>query len=284
MKLLHYRADAPAVLLVLAVTAAQLTIFFLVDSTGLAILLVALLMMVQVSSGAICHNHHHTNTFTVKWLNRVYEVLMYLQTGTSPYSWTLHHNIGHHHHYLEPDKDPARWLHPDGRMMNRWYFDLYNAVMIYPEIKRIGQDFPVLYRRFKIMFVLANLPLLALFLIDPLRCLIVFILPMAILLVLLLDNTWGQHAGTSLEDDLVASRNVELQLYNLTSWNLGYHTAHHMAPGLHWSKLPELHAKVRHRIPDELITNTYFLQWVPGQELRRRRKAWQNAWRQFRMP
>lgn len=260
MSLLKYRQDAVAVLLVFAVMVAQLAIFFVVESHLIAAVWVALLLGIQVSSGAICHNHHHVNTFRVKWLNRLYEVVMYLQTGTSPYSWTLHHNIGHHGHYLEPDKDPAAWIKPDGSMMTRIGFDLVNAAKIYPEIMKIGEDYPVLYEKFKRMFVLANLPLLAFLMLDPVRSLIVFIIPMALLLIILLDNTWGQHAGTDLDDHYVASRNVELPLYNLTSWNLGYHTAHHLLPGIHWSKLPEVHAKIRDRIPPELITRNPLIQ------------------------
>lgn len=266
MSLFRYRADMPAVVLVLLVFAAQLYLFFAVDSHLLAIGGVALLFGIQVSSGAICHNHHHVNTFRIKWLNRAYEVLLYLQTGTSPYSWTIHHNIGHHRHYLDPHEDPAPWKHRDGTMMSRLYFDVVNAARIYPEIMRIGRDHPILYRKFKRMFVLANLPLLALLLLDPVRTLIIFVIPMLLLLVLLLDNTWGQHAGTGLDNHFEASRNVELKLYNLTSWNLGYHTAHHMLPGLHWSKLPELHGRIRDRIPPQLITNTFFLQWLPEKE------------------
>ena len=160
MSLMRYRADIPAVLLVLAVMAAQFSIFFLVDSHWMALGLVTLLLGVQVSSGAICHNHHHVNTFRVRWLNRLYEVVMYLQTGTSPFSWTLHHNIGHHRHYLDQEKDPASWREADGSVMNRIKFDVLNAARIYPEIVRIGRDHPQLYRRIKGMFVLANIPLL----------------------------------------------------------------------------------------------------------------------------
>ena len=118
------------------------------------------------------------------------------------------------------------------------------------------------------MFVLANIPLLVCLLIDPLRSLIVFIGPMVLLLLVLLDNTYGQHAGTGTENHYVASRNVELPLYNLTSWNLGFHTAHHLLPGLHWSKLPELHGQIRDRIPEELIVDTMLLQWEPGRQQR----------------
>lgn len=268
MSIIRYRADIPAVALVLGVFSAQLGIFFLVDSHWLAIGWMLLLSALQVSCGAICHNHHHVRTFRHNVLNRLYECILYLQTGTSPFSWTIHHNIGHHGHYLDPQEDPSGWQHADGTMMSRWYYSLYNSLRVYPEIIRIGRQHPPVYRKFKRMFVIANIPLVLLLALDPVRTLIVFVVPMALQILLLLDNTYGQHAGTETHDHHVASRNVELPLYNLTSWNLGYHTAHHMHPGLHWSRLPEVHEKIRNRIPPELITNTYFLQWLPEKEQR----------------
>jgi beta-carotene hydroxylase len=36
------------------------------------------------------------------------------------------------------------------------------------------------------------------------------------------------------------------------TFNSGYHTAHHVNPGLHWSRLPEFHHQLRDRIPAEL--------------------------------
>lgn len=256
--LFRHRADIPAALFIVAVLALQLAIFFLVDDPVDAIGWVVLLMLAQVSSGAICHNHHHVNIFTRRPLNRLLEVVMYLQTGTSPMSWTLHHNIGHHHEYLNPQRDPSAWLHPDGRPMARLYYDLVNAAMIYPQIWRIGRDYPQLFARFLRWFVISNLVLLGFFLIDPLMTLIVFIVPMAILLVLLLDNTYLQHSGLELDDHLVASRSVENRLYNLSSWNLGFHAAHHLRPGIHWTELPALHARIRPQLPAHLITTSLF--------------------------
>jgi beta-carotene hydroxylase len=266
MSIIRYPADRPAVAQVIAVLGAQLWIFFAVESHWAALGLVLLLGGLQVSCGAICHNHHHVKTFRVDWLNRLYESVLYLQTGTSPFSWTIHHNIGHHGHYLEPHEDPSGWQHRDGRMMGRLFYCLYNSARVYPEIMRIGRQYPAVYRRFKIMFVIANIPLVAFLAMDATRTLIVFVGPMIAQILLLLDNTYGQHAGTGTDSHYHASRNVELPLYNLTSWNLGYHTAHHLHPGVHWSELPALHEKIRDRIPEELITNTYLLQWVPGRE------------------
>lgn len=269
LSVFRHRADIPAVLYVAAVFALQLSVFFAVESLWAVAACAFLLTIAQVSCGAICHNHHHVNVFTVRPLNRLFEVVLYLQTGTSPYSWTLHHNIGHHHGYLHPATDPAAWRHPDGRNMSRLYYDFVQAARIYPEIWKIGAQHPVLFKRFLRMLVVSNLLLLGFVWLDPVRASILFVLPMVTLLVMLLDNTFLQHSGLALDNHLVASRNVENRLYNLTSWNLGYHAAHHMHPGVHWTELPELHAKIRAEIPSYLITTSVF--GLPSTEERRLR-------------
>lgn len=260
MPLYRHRADIYPSLLILTVFTAQLTLLFSDLSPLRTAGFVALLALSQVSAGAICHNHHHLNTFTRPNLNRLLEVLMYLQTGTSPFSWTLHHNIGHHGRYLDQTRDPSTWQLPDGRMMARLHYDLYNSVMIYPQIWRIGREFPALFARFKRWFVISNLVLLGLLLVDPVKAAIIFLLPMSLMLVVLLDNTYLQHSGLETDDHHHASRNILHPLYNFTSFNLGYHTAHHMHPGLHWTLLPEVHAQIAHRIPRGLISHRLFPQ------------------------
>lgn len=256
MSVFRHRADLPAALLVFGVFAIQLWAFFTLRDPWTLAAVVALLMLVQVSCGAVCHNHHHVNLFTRPGLNRLLEVVMYLQTGTSPYSWTIHHNIGHHHDYLDQSRDPSRWQEPDGRTMGRLKYDFYNAALIYPEIWKIGRAHPVLFARFRRWLWISNAVLLGFVAWDPVNALIVFVAPMALMLVVLLDNTYQQHSGLSTDSHYLASRNVEHPLYNLTSWNLGYHTAHHLYPGIHWSELPALHARIRARIPDVLVSRS----------------------------
>jgi fatty acid desaturase len=44
----------------------------------------------------------------------------------------------------------------------------------------------------------------------------------------------------------------------MVTGNLGYHTAHHYKQGVHWSKLPALHEKIKDKIPDNLIKAAWF--------------------------
>jgi fatty acid desaturase len=48
------------------------------------------------------------------------------------------------------------------------------------------------------------------------------------------------------------SRNFVGKLGNYLTFNAGYHTAHHEQPGLHWTKLPALHARLAPRIDPRL--------------------------------
>jgi hypothetical protein len=107
--LLRYRADLWCLALVGAVLLGQLALFFLAPSLGWAALGVAALFPLQSVTIACVHNHHHKPVFTAGWLNRLYEMVLFLQTGLPPYLMTLHHNLGHHHHYLTPEKDTLCW-------------------------------------------------------------------------------------------------------------------------------------------------------------------------------
>lgn len=256
MRIYRHWQDILPSLYVLAVLALQLWLFFTIDQIGYLALAGFLMLFPYTTCGAVCHNHHHVNTFTVAWMNRLLECMMFWQTGTSPLSWTLHHNIGHHQLYLDQSQDPANWREADGRLMSRFKYDVWNALKIYPEICRIGEQHPVLYARFRRWLWLASAPVLVFLALWPLKTLIFFLLPMAFMLVLLLDNTWFQHSGLSTESHFVASRNILNRFYNLSSLNLGYHTAHHYLPGMHWSQLPELHARIAQQIPPELVSSS----------------------------
>jgi len=85
-----------------------------------------------------------------------------------------------------------------------------------------------------------------------------FIVPGMLTLLHTCWATYEHHAGNHPTSHFDASVNRVHRLFNVLSWNLGYHTAHHLRPGVHWSLLPELHAEIRERIPEHQILRTFW--------------------------
>lgn len=247
--LYRYKEDRLPSVIVLGIFTVQLITFFVADSLWTVAGVMLVLLSLSALPGSIAHNHHHVPTFLSPWLNRVYEVVLFLETGVVPYAWTLHHNLGHHKDYLDQDKDPANWRLPDGRVMSRVRYDVVGALRIYPEIWRIGRAYPELFRRFKVWGTISLLVLGVFVALDPVRALVLFIVPMPVMYLGLLDNTYMQHSDMDTSSHFTASRNTTSRLYNLISWNLGYHTAHHLKPHVHWSRLPALDAVLVARMP-----------------------------------
>jgi len=249
----RHPVDAVPVACMLGVFALQTAVFLHVHQPLHVLAAVALLFPVQVNFAGMCHNHHHLNTFRHRLPNRVFEIVMFLQLGMLPYGYTLHHNIGHHRHYRDQVLDSNRWRRPDGRPMGSWEFAWRLVLDMYPAVVRIGRRHPAVFRRFKRMAWVCAAVVAGFLAVDPVNAFGVFLLPLPFALLLQAQATHHQHAGLALDDPLRASRSVTDRLYNLRTLNLGYHTAHHLRPRLHWSKLPALHARLAAHIPPELV-------------------------------
>jgi fatty acid desaturase len=72
--------------------------------------------------------------------------------------------------------------------------------------------------------------------------------------------TYEHHSGLNVNNEFEASFNNLNRWYNLFTGNLGYHTAHHHRGGLHWSKLPKLHAQIADKIPEHLVRHSWVKQ------------------------
>lgn len=249
----RYPVDVFPTAAILAVFAAQIAVVACARSPFQILAALVVLFPLQLNFAGMCHNHHHLSTFRRPWLNRAFEVVMWLQLGMLPYGYTLHHNIGHHRYYLDQTTDSNRWRRRDGRAMTSWEFALVLCLRMYPEVLRIGRRHPVLRRKFLRMAAVCALVHVALLVWAPLGAFLVFVLPLPFALLLQAQATYGQHAGLNGHDHLTASRSVVDRAYNLRTLNLGYHAAHHLRPGLHWSRLPAYHATIASRLPPDLV-------------------------------
>jgi fatty acid desaturase len=217
--------------------------------------------------GHICawnHHHQHVPTFRQPVLNRLLEVVYALQTGITSGTWELHHSIGHHMNYLDQSKDESRWQTADGKVMSELWYTLEVGATAYPRAFVVGLKRPAQLKRFLWMGALTLVVLTALIVLKPVASLVLFATPMVFGLFFTAWATYSHHSGLSTDSHFEASRNILHRGYNLLTGNLGYHTAHHYKPGLHWSELPALHAKIADQIPESCYLTPGF-PWTLGQ-------------------
>ncbi|WP_216825052.1 fatty acid desaturase family protein [Agarilytica rhodophyticola] len=249
----RYPADRLPVAIILTFSIVDFCLYFMVDTVW--ILAVFWLVMI-IPKGKICawnHHHQHTPTFKPKVLNRILEFFYALHTGVTTNLWLLHHVLGHHQNYLDQSKDESRWRRESGETMGEIEYTLNVAATAYPRGFEVGRRYPKLQKHFLFYSALTFAIVAFLVWLKPLPALFLFVLPMICGLVLTSWATYEHHSDLDTDNPFEASRNNLNRFYNITTGNLGYHTAHHYKQGVHWSRLPELHEKIKDKIPPHLI-------------------------------
>ena len=252
-------ADRIPVFLVLMSSAIDFTVYFLVDNIWW---LMSYMVLMIIPKGVICawnHHHQHTLTFRAKPLNRILEYFYALHTGVTTDLWVLHHVLGHHRNFLVQTRDESGWKRADGKKMSALEYTLTIAGTAYYRGYLVGKNFPRVQRNFLLYSTLVALGVASLCWLRFVPALFVFLLPMAISLLFTAWVTYDHHAGLDTDNAFEASYNNTNRFFNLLTGNLGYHTAHHYRPGVHWSRLPELHERIKHQIPPDLIRNARFV-------------------------
>ena len=252
MLFFRYQEDIIPVTIFLSYFILDLYVFFVAED----IRFVALWMVLGIYPKAIIcawnHHHQHLHTFTTPLLNRLLEIVYTFQTGLSSNAWVLHHVLGHHRHYLDQAQDEARWQDVQGRKMGVIHFSLVTALTVYPRCYQMGKRFPQHQRVFLGMGGIMLMLLAFLFYWNWVNATLLFLLPMMISIYNTVWHTYYHHAGLDTDNDLEASYNILEKWYNWVTGNLGYHTAHHMNMGLHWSRLPEYHERIKDGISPQL--------------------------------
>ena len=257
--MIRHPADRWPVTIILMLTLLDFLMYFLVDNIWV---LMTYFVLMIIPKGCICawnHHHQHTKTFKSTFMNRLLEMSYALHTGVTTNLWLLHHVFGHHHNYLDQTKDESRWKREDGSTMGELEYTLNVAATAYYRGYLVGKRYPHHYRTHLIYTILAAAIVTSLVIYQPMQAIWLFVLPMIVGLLITAWATYDHHAGLDSEDDFEASYNTMNPAFNLMTGNLGYHTAHHYKQGVHWSELPALHEKIKHRIPAELYrTGTYW--------------------------
>jgi fatty acid desaturase len=205
--------------------------------------------------GWICswnHHHQHVKFFHPAWANRLIELIMGLHTGIVGEAWVLHHTLGHHLNYLDQSKDESAWQDDKGNLMSRLTYTVKVGTLAYPTALNVGRQHPKSHRKLIENMVLTASVLGLFAWVNWVNTLIIFVFPMIALLYLTVYVTYDHHAGLDEQDPYQATYNITDRWYNFFTCNLGYHTAHHVQCGRHWSELPKFHDEIKDKIPAHL--------------------------------
>ena len=194
----------------------------------------------------IKHNHIHYRTFSSRPWNRMFDYLLGFCTGQPTTAIIPVHNE-RHHAQNHSDQDCVRSTSVNFRMnwLNLLAFPVVAVRNVYrvktADFQRWRNDKPAMYRRL-LHERLAVVGFIAVLLVLDWRATLLYCA------VPWLCGQWGivainllQHQDCDHHSDFDHSRNVTGRFINWLFLNNGFHTAHHLRPALHWSRLPEFH-------------------------------------------
>jgi beta-carotene hydroxylase len=226
-------------------------------------------------SGAIAHNHNHSPTFANKRMNVFFGNWISLIYGFPTFAWIPTHNLNHHK-YVNTEGDATitwRFTNEHRFLVAVSYFFVSAYYQQFPTkafIQKAREKNPQLFRRIIGQYVFwgvgyAVLLAVALAMHGFGTGLYVFgvvvALPAVVSLWTIMLFNYEQHVHTDPWSKHSHSRSFISPTLNFLLFNNGYHAAHHENPGMHWTKLPEAHAKIASEIHPSLVQTSLWGYW-----------------------
>ncbi len=223
-------------------------------------------------AGVFSHNQNHCPMFKSRRANAAYSAWLSVFYGFPTFAWIPTHNLNHHKFVNKAGDATITWRYSK---KNTWLVaSTYYFVSAYWQkqpvdeyIRKARESNPRLFRQIIVQYVTvfgghAALLGLAIALRGPARGLLVyafgFLIPAVFAAWSMIFINYIQHVHTDPWSEHNHSRTFVSKFANWFVFNNGYHTAHHESAGLHWSKLPEAHAKIAHLIDPVLKQHSIF--------------------------
>jgi len=222
--------------------------------------LLQLLMAVSVS--VMTHNHKHLQMWKSKFMNVMTDNWLTMFYGFPVFSWEPTH-MNNHHANINTEEDYTRtyrYTEKNNLFTLLTYPSVSSRFQLGPVINFFTGRWKVDKRKFyfNTMQIICLVAFVAVALILDWRKAIVYvIIPQQISLYSVLIFNYVQHVHADEETKYNNSRNFTGTFLNFVLINNGFHTAHHISPGLHWSKLKEKHYKLADKIDPSLNEKSF---------------------------
>jgi fatty acid desaturase len=213
----------------------------------------------------VSHNHLHCAVFSRATFNVAFNVALSLARGHTASGIVVPHNFNHHPSALRDDD----WIRPGLAGHGLGWVRLVRYVLRASGnmlVQRLQAGAPALPAAQRGSLVIEKVALaawiLALVGSDWHVFLLFDLIPWGLGLAMLVGVNLLQHDRCGPDRDLGESRNFTGAWGNWLFFNNGFHTAHHLEPGLHWSRLPRRHAALRDRLPDADLEHRSILRYL----------------------
>lgn len=246
-RIIRYPIDIISVLVVLSTLSLQL--FALLRDWPWYAAILILLMLRQVS--LVEHNHAHLTIFPARAANILLGWLCHLSSGVPLDTYRVHHVMSHHRYNNRFDSSGRDWSSifgfrgarlPD-RPVGKAYYVASFPFIAHGETLLWFLRAPTskLARGFFVSIAVVGSVSIFLFWLNAVGFVIFFLLPWAVLLFGMGYNNYDHHVGCNMTGKYDSANNFVNFYYTVLSFNEGYHVAHHLTPGVHWSLLPDVH-------------------------------------------
>lgn len=211
----------------------------------------------------ITHNHMHHPTFRGRLWNSWFQLMLMFGIGQPPTGIITAHNERHHGHpdgaddFVRTNLVGFRW-----NAVNMIAFPFVSIATMFREkpgdLRRWRKARPRLFRQALLERVVFWIVVTAALIADWKSTLLHLGVPWISAQLMLIGVNLLQHQDCDMESEYDHSRNVTGRIANWFLLNNGYHTAHHLRPSMHWSRLPCFHQKqVRPNIDPDLDHKTF---------------------------
>lgn len=246
--MLKYKADIRTLLVMLIYFSLAALPWFIWDqiNTFQIVLLMIANCIFSFLCAVIVHNTIHVPIFRSNLLNRINQLILSNTYGHPVSAYVPGHNFSHHK-YTQTEKDSIRTTKARFKLniLNQlFFFYIMSGDIVKGEIKFVAKMYkeePKWFFQYLVeLVVVFGLKVILLF-VNWKICLLFLIIPHQYAAWGIVSTNFFQHDGCDENHPYNHSRNFTGKLFNFIAFNNGYHGAHHMKPGLHWSLLPKFH-------------------------------------------
>lgn len=246
--MLRYRADLRSIAFVLTYFVLIATVYTVELPWYGWVAFSVVLCLLSFFCAVITHNTIHCPVFKSRALNSLFQIALSLTYGHPVSMFVPGHNLSHHKYTqqakdrMRTDKMRFRW-----NLLNQLFFSMVVGGPIFRENARFAAAMrtknPKWFRQFSLELFFYLAFVVTLLALDWKKFLVFVMIPHQYAAWGIMGINFVQHDGCDAEHPYNHSRNFVGKLVNWFTFNNGFHGMHHMRPGLHWSLLPEAHAK-----------------------------------------